>query len=62
MKYIIKFLKCLFNPLYMLVTANEENKPIFKHIKKNDLFLFLVAIVITAIIILLCYHKVIFGV
>ena len=46
----------------MIVTANEENRPIFKHLKKNDIFLFIIAILITAIIILLYYHTYIFGV
>ncbi len=62
MKILIKILKCIFNPLYMIVTANEENRPIFKHLKKNDIFLFIIAILITAIIILLYYHTYIFGV
>lgn len=62
MKILIKILKCIFNPLYMIVTANEENKPIFKNLKKNDIFLFIIAIIITAIVILICYHKIIFGV
>lgn len=46
----------------MIVTANEENKPLLKHIKKTDLLLFIFAILITAAIILLYYHKSIFGV
>lgn len=62
MKILLKILKCIFNPLYMIVTANEENKPIFKHIKKNDLFLFIIAVIITAIILIIYYHKAIFGV
>ena len=36
MKYIINLLKCIFNPLYMIITANEENKTFLKHIKKKD--------------------------
>lgn len=62
MRYVINFFKCIFNPLYMIVTANEENKPLLKHIKKTDLLLFIFAILITAVIILLYYHKSIFGV
>ncbi len=62
MKILIKILKWIFNPLYSIFTANEENKPILKHIKKNDLFMFFIAIIITLVIILVYYHKLIFGV
>lgn len=62
MKILINILKCIFNPFYMIVTANEENKPLLKHIKRTDVLLLVFAFIVTAIIILIFYHKSIFGV
>lgn len=62
MKILSKILKTIFNPLYSIVTANEENKSVFKNLKKSNLFLISIAILITAAIILICYRSYIFGV
>lgn len=62
MKYIINLLKCIFNPLYMIITANEENKSFLKHIKKTEFLLILISFLITLTIVFIYYYKEIFGI
>lgn len=62
MKYIINLLKCIFNPLYMIITANEENKSFLKHIKKTEILLILISFLITLTIVFIYYYKEIFGI
>ena len=62
MKYIINLLKCIFNPFYMIITANEENKSFLKHIKKTEILLILISFLITLTIVFIYYYKEIFGI
>lgn len=67
MRYLVKVIEIIFNPLFCIITANENvnnnsNKGFLVKIKKHRWILLLLAALITAGIILCCYHKEIFGV